>query len=292
VVYFIPFFASTYYGSASYGQNGLYLVYRENILRYFQPFDHQGPIYTYFIYLPVYLLPSVILFFPALFSLKSRWKNLSANSKWVVCTLTALFLFFSLSGSRRSYYVLPMIPFAILLSADWILSAANTLAKRRHWSAGLIVTTFIVLYACVDLIPEWYYSQLGVGRFAASLKTEAAKIKPWKQWNVVTLDAESKLNFYLQLPPDVTRYHIKGSARHQLLTEDQLLMLWPSLKDDQEKNTIFITRKLYVPILKNILTNYRMFEIRYIKLPFYGRHDMDTPVAFIPAIMYRTENAA
>ena len=34
-------------------------------LRYFQPFDHQGPIYTYFIYLPVYLLPWVVFFIPA-----------------------------------------------------------------------------------------------------------------------------------------------------------------------------------------------------------------------------------
>jgi 4-amino-4-deoxy-L-arabinose transferase-like glycosyltransferase len=280
LVYLTPFIASAYYGNDSYGQNGLYLVYRENILRYFQPFDHQGPIYTYLIYLPVYLLPSIALFIPALFSLKSRWKNMSVDSKWIVATLAGLFLFFSLSGSRRSYYVLPMIPFAILLTSDWILSVSNLVAKKQRWTAGFITATFIILFAGIDLIPEWYYGELGVGRFASSLKVEANKIRPWEQWNVVVLDAESKLNFYLQLPPTVIRYHIKGSERHILLDENRLLSLWPSL-NERQKNTIYLTRKLYEPILKNILVDCRKFEIKYSKIPFFEKDDMDTPIAYL-----------
>src|SRR3990167_5838104 len=113
VIYLIPFLASSYWGQ-EYGQNGLYLVYRENILRYFQPFDHQGPLYTYFIYLPIYLMPWVIFFIPALLSLHSRWNTMRTDSKWIVWTLLVLFLFFTMSGSRRSYYILPIVPFAIL----------------------------------------------------------------------------------------------------------------------------------------------------------------------------------
>lgn len=281
IVYLLPFVASAYFSSESYGENGLYLVYRENILRYFKPFDHQGAIYTYFIYLPVYLLPSIVLFFPALFSIKSRWKTMSTNSKWIVVSLAALFLFFTLSGSRRSYYVLPMVPFAILLTADWILTDSATFVKKQVWSAAIILVSFVVLFAGVDLIPQWYYSHFGVERFAEALKVDAAKIKPWNQWNVVILDAESKLNFYLQLSPNVTKYHIKGSARNDSLTEAQLMTLWPVLKN-KPKNTIFITRKLYAPSLQNILTDYRVFEIKYPNIQFLEKSDLDTPVAYIP----------
>ena len=178
LVYLIPFVASTYFSSEAYGQNGLYLVYRENILRYFQPFDHQGPIYTYLVYLPIYLLPSVILFIPALFSLKARWKKMTTDSRWVVLSLLVLFLFFTSSGSRRSYYVLPIVPFAILLTADWVLSGPLAGSRRKMIAAGMIIFSYIVLYVGVDLIPEWYYSRFGAARFAESLKVDASKIKP------------------------------------------------------------------------------------------------------------------
>ena len=158
-----------------YGQNGLYLVYRENILRYFQPFDHQGPIYTYFIYLPVYLLPGHYFLFQLYFRIKARWKTLSTNMQWIAWTLLVLFLFFSLSGSRRSYYVLPIVPFAILFTADWILSDASAAARKRLWSAGLAVLSFILLYVFLDLLPAWYYARFGVQRFTASLKMDANK---------------------------------------------------------------------------------------------------------------------
>lgn len=279
VIYLLPFIASAYFSNEAYGQNGLYLVYRENILRYFKPFDHQGPIYTYFVYLPIYLLPSVVLFIPALFSIKSRFKRMSLDSKWIVFTLLALFLFFTASGSRRSYYVLPMVPFAILLTSDWILAGMGEI--KRKWAAGIIMVAYLLLYVGVDLIPEWYYSQFGVERFASSLKIEASKIKPWNEWKIVILDAESKLNFYLQLPPTVIKYHIKGSDRSHLPSEAQLLFLWPSLKG-KHNDTIFITRKLYEPLLKNILFDYRIFQIQYPEISFLQKQDVDIPIAYLP----------
>jgi hypothetical protein len=280
IIYLIPFLASAYYSNQSYEQNGLYLVYRENILRYFQPFDHQGPIYTYFIYLPIYLMPSIILFIPALFSLRPRWKTLTINSKWIILTLTVLFLFFTLSGSRRSYYVLPLVPFAILLTADWVLSDAYIQAKKRLFTAVLIIVSWFLLFLGVDLIPKWYYAEFGVERFADTLKAEVSHIKPWKEWNIVILDAESKLVFYLQLPPSVISYHIKGTERH-LLTEDQLLSDWPILKGKHD-NTIFITRKFYQPVLKNILKNYHVFEMQYPNIAFLQKPDLEIPIAYIP----------
>lgn len=281
VIYLIPFVASAYFGGDTFEQNGLYLVYRENIVRYFKPFDHQGPIFTYFIYLPIYLMPWTVFFIPALFSIKTRWKTMSASLKWNVWTLLALFLFFTFSGSRRSYYVLPMVPFALLFTADWILSGASALAKKRLWSAGMVVLAFILLFAILDLFPQWYYARFGVSRFAESLKMDVSQTKPWKDWNIVVLDAESKLNFYLQLPPTTLMYHIKGNERHRSYTESDLLTLWPVLKN-KPQNTIFLSRKLYSSVLQNILPGYRVFEIKYPGMPFSRTRDVDIPVAYIP----------
>ncbi len=281
IIYLAPFYASAYFNSATYGENGLYLVYRENILRYFKPFDHQGSIYTYFIYLPVYLLPCTILFIPAVFSLKSRWQRMQIHSRWIALTLLALFIFFSLSGSRRSYYVLPMVPFAILLTADWILS--GTFSKRHVITSALLLFSFTVLYIGVDLVPQWYYNRFGAERFAASLKVEASKIQPWEKWNVVSLDAASKLNFYLHLPPSVIRYHIKGDKRYLVQTQADLLKCWPILKSiNNNTNTIYITRKSYVPLLESFLTDYRKFEVDYPDIAYLRKPDEDIPVAFIP----------
>jgi 4-amino-4-deoxy-L-arabinose transferase-like glycosyltransferase len=281
IIYFLPFWASSYFGGESYGQNGLYLVYRENVLRYFQPFDHQGPIYTYFLYLPIYLLPWAIFFIPALFAIKSRWQTLAIHSKWIIWTLLILFLFFTLSGSRRSYYVLPMVPFAILFIADWIVSDAAASAKRRLWSAGMVVLSFLLLFLTLDVVPGWYYSQYGVNQFAVILKNEAGKTQPWRSWHVVMLDAESKLNFYLQLPPATKHYQIKGYER-AVQTSASLLKQWPILANKPD-NTIFISRKRYASLLQAFFVGYQRVDVPSdSRFSFLKKDDSNAPVAFIP----------
>jgi 4-amino-4-deoxy-L-arabinose transferase-like glycosyltransferase len=280
-IYLLPFAASSYFSNEAYGENGLYLVYRENFLRYFQPFDHQGPIYTYLLYLPIYLLPSAIFFLPALIALKSRWKIMSDNSKWITLTLLLLFLFFTLSGSRRSYYVLPMVPFAILFTADWLLSSTTSFARLRNFSASLIIFSFILLFIVIDVMPAWYYSQFGVNRFANVLKQEANQIKPWNTWNIVLLDAESKINFYLQLPPTIENYHVKGTER-SFQTSETLKKAWPIL-ENKPANTIFISRKLYSKALQEFFIGYHEIKLpSQTSWPFMKKQETDAPIAFIP----------
>lgn len=278
LVYFFPFWASAYFGGESYSENGLYLVYRENILRYFQPFDHQGPIYTYFIFLPIYLLPWAFFFIPALISLKSRWKSMSSQSKWMVWSLLILFLFFTFSGSRRNYYVLPIVPFAILMTADWILSV--TKIQIQKWTSWITVTFVVALFLNFDVIQPLYYANGGTKAFADRLKEEASKEKPWSQWQFVMLDPESKARFYLQMPPQVKNIEVQGKRDYQ--TEASLLKVWPILHKPKS-NLIFISRKKYVPLLKNLLPHYRIVEAnpnlgeRILKI-----NNLDLPVAFIP----------
>lgn len=273
IIYVLPFWLSTHYSANNYNESGLYLVYRENILRYFQPFDHKGPIYTYFVFLPVYLLPWTLFFLPALFCLKSRWREMSANSKWIVWATFILFLFFTLSGSRRSYYVLPIVPFAILMTADWILAGADQI-NRKIKIAGLVSVIFAaLLFLNFDVLQPLYYSQGGLSQFSVELKQQAAQIKPWSEWKFVLLDPESKVRFYLQIPPDVKNYGIQGKRNEQ--TESMLLKSWAVLKD-QPAGTIIISRKLYEPILQDILKNYVVVEAQA------KMNNPNAPVAFIP----------
>lgn len=282
IIYILPFWASSHFGGELYQQNGLYLVYRENILRYFQPFDHQGSFLTYFIYLPIYLLPWSIFFIAALWALQKQWKLFTINTKWMFWTVLALFTFFTLSGSRRSYYILPMIPFAVLFTANWILSE-KVVFTRQRWSAGLMILSFVLFFIMINILPALYYSYAGVGKFASILRMEATKIKPWDTWNVILLDAESKLNFYLQLPPTTPDYQLKDNL-YQSQEGVALAKAWPILVN-KPKNTIFITRKLYQSALQPYFSGYRLVEIpEQSYLPLIMKHDTNVSIAFIPIL--------
>ena len=280
IVYLIPFWASSHFGGETYGQSGLYLVYRENILRYFQPFDHQGPVYTYFVFLPIYLLPWTLFFIPALVALKQRWRSLNADTRWLAWTLLCVFLFFTISGSRRSYYVLPLVPFALLFTADWIMSKSKTAVQC--WTAWLVIVSYLFLFVALDAAPSWYYAHCGVQPFAVLLKSEAEKEKPWNAWHVVMLDAESKLIFYLHLPPTTKNYgnHVNREGQNQ--NSESLARAWPILHN-QPADTIFITRKSYVPALRGFFPGYQLVEMQSdCHIPFMINRDVNAPVAFIP----------
>lgn len=274
VLYLLPFWLSAFFDNGQYGSNGLYLVYKENILRYFKPFDHQDPLYTYLLYLPIYTLPWSVFLIPALASLLCRWQRMSKESKWIVWSLLALFVFFTMSGSRRSYYVLPMVPWAILLIADWLQD------QQLHmtWLSGVVLLMFSFLLLTVDLIPAYYYSKYGINVFAQQLKQQ---VRAWGDWNIVLLDAEPKINFYLQLAPQTRNYNVIGKERGYTATTD-LAQVWPILLN-KPQHTIFISRKLYMAGLKPYFHNYRL-----ISLPdtpnweIIKNYQNRFPIAFIP----------
>jgi 4-amino-4-deoxy-L-arabinose transferase-like glycosyltransferase len=276
IVYVLPFWASAHFGGKQYGESGLMLVYQENIVRYFKPFDHKGPIYTYLIYLPLYLMPWAIFFIPALWTLPARWKSLSADTKTICKSVLLLFIFLTLSGSRRNYYVLPLVPFAILMTADWILARGNQVSV---WAGRLAVSFFVLMFLNFDVVQPLYYAGGGQQDFAALLNKNLNR--PKSDWQFVMLAPESKTRFYLQLPPFVKDYDLTQTQRTHLSPEN-LLQAWPVVSQKQP-GVIFITRKSYVPLLKHLLPNYAIVEAR----ENYGERILhqgnpNAPVAFIP----------
>jgi 4-amino-4-deoxy-L-arabinose transferase-like glycosyltransferase len=274
ILYFLPFFASYYFNQHDYQQNGLYQVYRENILRYVKPFDHQDPIYVYFIFLPLYLFPWVVFFMPAIMSVKSRWKHMEVYSKWMVLSVLLLFLFFTFSGSRRNYYILPVVPFAILVTADWILSEFKQFNRQV---AQLVMAFFALLLVVFAVLQPLFYARGGLATFATVLKKETG---PLTEWRVVMLDPDAKIRFYLTLPPDLKHYDTVGKPEQQ--TKQSLMQTWTVLKEPHP-NTIYLTRKIYVPYLGELLPDYQIVsaEPTFLEKTF-RMIDPNSPVAFVP----------
>jgi len=275
-VYVLPFWASAYFGGQHYQSNGLGIMYRENIMRYFKPFDHQEPLYVYFIYLPVYLLPWAFFFVPALVYCVRHFRSLTKNVQWMGWALLALFLFFTLSGSRRGYYVLPLVPFALLLTAYWIQWGV----ARYRWAGYTAVVFYSVFAFNYIILQPLFYSSGGVMTFAEVLHHTTDKRKPWSAWQFTLLDAQTKVSFYLHLSPDVKNYGIYGLREEQ--TVQTLQKTWPPFKTIPT-NTIIITRRLYEPVLNPVLKDFILVEAapNYLER-FLHKKDPDAPVAYVP----------
>src|SRR6202011_2058808 len=101
-------------------QKGLAMVYRENVVRFFEPFDHRGPIYLY-VYVIFALMAPWSALLPAALVEAHHLRRIDAEparaDRFVLVYFWATFIFFTLSGSRRSYYILPILPAAAILVA-------------------------------------------------------------------------------------------------------------------------------------------------------------------------------
>jgi 4-amino-4-deoxy-L-arabinose transferase-like glycosyltransferase len=151
LVYGLPFVISY---TQTHSDAGIAMVFRENVIRFFEPFDHRGPIYlyTYSIFL---LAAPWSLFLPAaLVQLHSTPP--SRQDRFVLVYFWATFLFFTFSGSRRSYYLLPILPAVALLLSRLFTSEWDSLHRRvkRLMRGGFVLLAVAVVAAgLVALLP-------------------------------------------------------------------------------------------------------------------------------------------
>jgi len=151
------------------------LMWRENVLRFLKPFDHVEPPYAYLGYAPQFFLPWTLLLFSALWQAKdwqTNWPN-----RWILLAGLAIFLFFTASGSRRSYYILPLIPALALITgrtlSEWLAKPAGE--GSRAVRAALFATSLFPGFAGIALIASWFMKgiphhpvQFVVGIFATA----------------------------------------------------------------------------------------------------------------------------
>jgi hypothetical protein len=134
------------------------MVYRENIVRFFQPFDHRGPIYLYLYVILALMAPWAILL-PAALVQAHHERRIRAepakSDRFTLVFFWSTFAFFTLSGSRRSYYILPILPPAAMLIARLLTSPPERLSDwaRKLVVAGYGVFVALVVAGIVLLIP-------------------------------------------------------------------------------------------------------------------------------------------
>jgi 4-amino-4-deoxy-L-arabinose transferase-like glycosyltransferase len=133
VVYGAPFeISSRLMGS----EKGLQMVFRENVVRFFEPFDHRGPVYLY-VYVIFALMAPWSMLLPAALVETHHFRRIDAEparaDRFALVYFWATFIFFTLSGSRRSYYILPILPASAILVARMLTAPdaiRSTLARR------------------------------------------------------------------------------------------------------------------------------------------------------------------
>jgi 4-amino-4-deoxy-L-arabinose transferase-like glycosyltransferase len=179
-VYFAPFAISF---ALTKSASGIYMVYRENIERYFAPFDHRGPIYLY-AYAIFGLMAPWSAFLPAALVLahnrseaasaltqshphltspatererdrQERARDLLRSDRFVLAFFWTTFIFFTLSGSRRSYYLLPILPAASILVARIFTVTERDLSKSVQFllKIGFGVVVLVLIFLAASLLP-------------------------------------------------------------------------------------------------------------------------------------------
>jgi 4-amino-4-deoxy-L-arabinose transferase-like glycosyltransferase len=129
----------------------LYGVWKENVLRFFGLYDHKDPFYAYFFKIFYLAAPwSLILPVAIIHCFQKARRHLSQIPEPLIL-FGAIFLFFTLSGSRRPYYLLPALPFVAILVADVLRELAvgklgwgiQSVVKGIGLLLGLILITLI-----------------------------------------------------------------------------------------------------------------------------------------------------
>ncbi len=114
----------------------LHLVWRENVLRFFGRYDHKDPFYTYFVKIFYLAAPWSLLLPVAIIHCLQGVRRRVSQIPEALILFGAIFLFFTLSGSRRSYYLLPILPFVAILVASVLREFAVGTLGRAYSRRG------------------------------------------------------------------------------------------------------------------------------------------------------------
>jgi 4-amino-4-deoxy-L-arabinose transferase-like glycosyltransferase len=152
-VYAVPFAIS----SAKTGSGaGFYMVYRENVVRFFHPFDHRGPVYLY-VYVIFALMAPWSALLPAAIAQAHRRQDHPETDRFALVYFWATFVFFTLSGSRRSYYILPILPAGAMLIARLLVQRQEQISPTAGWllRLGYYALAAAIAAGAVLLLPAW-----------------------------------------------------------------------------------------------------------------------------------------
>jgi 4-amino-4-deoxy-L-arabinose transferase-like glycosyltransferase len=196
LAFLLPYALAGAFGPADNGVKGLGALFQENVIRYFHPFDHPDPIYTYAQYLPAYGLPWTLLAPFVIWRAARHWKTLEHSSRWPLLAALAIFVFLTLGAGRRNYYILPILPFLMLAAADWVLAAGprSPRVSVAAWTAAVSWGAMLLFFSAA--VP-YATDRGGVRAMALEVRTAAEKQTSWDAWEVELYAVKPQLAFYL-----------------------------------------------------------------------------------------------
>ena len=153
VVYYFPFAMSR---ARMHSGAGIGMVFRENVVRFFHPFDHRGPVYLYFGAIFALMAPWSVFLPSALIDAHAKKEaGEITRDRFALIYFWATFVFFTLSGSRRSYYLLPILPAAAMLVAHLLMQSASKVPvlARRLINLGYFILMAGSVFAAIILLP-------------------------------------------------------------------------------------------------------------------------------------------
>jgi 4-amino-4-deoxy-L-arabinose transferase-like glycosyltransferase len=171
-----------------------------HIKRYTAGAGHREPFYYYFTSLPVDFLPWTIFAVPALVAYRVRRKFFQeATSLFFILWFIAVFVFFTLSDTKRELYLLPLFPPMALFVAHYIDGLINGRSPQGKLYRGVLLGWFNLLWiGCLAApIAAWFVRRdafLAILPYAlamacGSLLTAyfAWRQRPWQTFLATTL---------------------------------------------------------------------------------------------------------
>jgi len=149
------------------------VLIRQNFSRFSNPWDHAQPFWYYLEYFWIDMAPWAFLV-PLAWKLPRRDLGERRLALLTACWIAAIVLFFSLSRSKRSPYVLPIAPAAAILAAEVAVAfAEGRLARVRRTVFLAIAWTFAVSLLLMG-VGAGLYATFHHPEFASAAKPVAA----------------------------------------------------------------------------------------------------------------------
>ena len=159
----LPWFA--WVSTATHGKWLEEFIWIHHVRRFTSGLGHRQPFYYYLWNFPLDLLPWTVFAVPALFAYRSRRKALKEPaSLFLFLWFAAIFVFFSVSRSKRGLYLLPLFPPAALFVANYfdtlVIGDASESALYRRLSG--IFFGFLCVSSLSVPIAAWYFQREAV----------------------------------------------------------------------------------------------------------------------------------
>lgn len=191
------------------------ILLRHNVQRFVEAFDHKKPWYYYLYTLPIVMLPWT-LFMPVAamqwWRAKKTKTPLPAWKTFALTVVATVFLVFSISSSKRAYYMLPLMPWLSLLLGDAMshIGQGRENIRIQKWitvsAAGMLLLLF--LYVVVG------YPILDKHRSISELVQEVDRTTGHTDKLILFAEEDPRVMFYLR--ERMTYYADKPEANKQM----------------------------------------------------------------------------